>query len=179
MCAINGMTRWRNALAELITLPAVVLSSEREGDVGILTNFLKFEIMNITWNIKKHDKLPMSSSSLMYPNISVMKHEIEETGRIYISVENRTKTTLDIGLSSDNVGVFGVAHIPAGAEHLKYHHVSSYNYFHGHQELDYFKLTKKQGLNELKFYLERVIDGLKLEVEDLTVNMNIWAVEGL
>lgn len=135
--------------------------------------------MNIIWNIKKHDKLPMCSSSSMYPNMDAMKRNIEETGRIYVSVEKRTKTTLDITLSSEKVGAFGVAHIPAGAEHLKYHHVSSDNYFHGHQELDYFKLTKKQGLEELKFYLERVIDGLKLKVEDLTVNMNIWAVEEL
>ena len=135
--------------------------------------------MNITWNIEKHDKLPMCSSSSMYPNMGAMKCDIEETGRMFISVEKRTKTTLDITLSSDKVGAFGVAHIPTGAEHLKYHHVSSDNYFHGHQELDYFKLTKKQGLEELKFYLERVIDGLKLNVEDLTVIMNIWKVDEL
>lgn len=133
----------------------------------------------ITYNIKKFDSTPMCHSFSMYPSQKEMKKEIEEYGEVIISVEKRTKTTLDISMSSRNVHSFSVAHIPSGAEHLKFHHVSSDNYFQGHRELDYFKLTKKQGMNELKYYIERVIDELNIQRQDLYVDMYIYDIAEL
>lgn len=97
--------------------------------------------MNINWIINYEKRLPISCA--MFGDVNVLRSRIEESGELFVSVKNRTKTTLDIVLGNGNQ-VFGVAHVPSGCENLKFHYTSSHSYFHGFQELYYFKLTKKQ-----------------------------------
>ena len=108
---------------------------------------------------------------------SVGFRNIEENGKVFISVNRRTKTTLAINLFYGDDS-FGVAHIPAGAEKFKFVEA----YFDGifSSSLNhYFRISKKQNLSELKEYLELVIAELNLSVDTLNVDMNIIGVEEL
>ena len=133
--------------------------------------------MNYNWNIKYSPCPPCIVSHYAHANINNMKRNIEESKTVYVSVRKRTKTTLDINLYHGKDD-FAVAHIPAGAEKFKFVEA----YFNGifSSSLNYyFRISKKQGLSELKEYLELVIAELNLSVDTLNVEMNIIGIEEL
>ena len=135
--------------------------------------------MNITWNIKHSPQPPCMVSHYMHSDIKRMKRNIEESGRAYVSINRRTKTTLDIQLWYDDDS-FAVAHIPTGAEKFKFVEASQYSFFDSASETRYyFRISKKQNLPELKEYLSLVLGELKLSLSTLTVDMNIIGIEEL
>ena len=135
--------------------------------------------MKINWNIKHSPKPPCVVSCYMHGSVARMKQNIEKAGRVNISVNKRTKTTLDIHLWFDEDS-FAVAHIPAGAERFKFVEASQYSFFDDASETRcYFRISKKQNLPELKEYLELVLKELNLSLETLVVDMNIIGIDEL
>ena len=135
--------------------------------------------MTIIWNIKHSPKPPCTVSCYMYGSIERMKQNIEKNRKVNISVRRRTKTTLDISLWFDDDS-FAIAHIPAGAERFKFVESSDYSFFDGtRHEHQYFRISKKQSLPELKEYLELVLHELNLSLDTLVVDMNIIGIDEL
>lgn len=135
--------------------------------------------MDYNWNIKYSPKPPCVVSHYLYGDVNRMKRNIEENGKVFISVNRRTKTTLAINLFYGDDS-FGVAHIPAGAEKFKFVETSDYSFFSASSSThQHFRISKKQGLSELKEYLELVMDELKLSVDTLNVDMNIIGIDEL
>lgn len=135
--------------------------------------------MDYNWNIKHSPKPPCVVSHYMHGSISRMKQNIEKSGRVNISVNRRTKTTIDISLWFDEDS-FAVAHIPTEAERFKFVEASQYSFFDSASETRYyFRISKKQNLPELKEYLELVLKELNLSLETLVVDMNIIGIDEL
>ena len=73
---------------------------------------------------------------------------------------------------------FTVAHIPVGGEKFKYVE----QYFDGVFDSGmryYFRISKKQGMTELKEYLTMVLTDMNLSVDSLNVNLSIVGVDAL
>ena len=135
--------------------------------------------MDIIWNVKNSPKPPYMVSSYMHGDINRMKRNISEHRRAYVSVSRRTKTTLDIRLFYDEDS-FAVAHIPKGAEKFKFVEASQYSFFDSCSSIrSYFRISKKQGLPELKEYIEFVLAELNLSIDTLNVDMNIIGIDEL
>lgn len=135
--------------------------------------------MEIIWNVKNSPKPPCVVSHYLYGDVNRMKRNIAENGQVYFSVNRRTKTTLDICLFYDQDS-FAVAHIPAGAEKFKFVEASHYSFFDSASSTrSYFRISKKQGLPELKEYLELVLAELNLSIDTLNVDMNIIGIDEL
>lgn len=135
--------------------------------------------MEIIWNVKNSPKPPCVVSHYMYGDVNRMKRNIAVNGRAYFSVNRRTKTTLDICLFYGQDS-FAVAHIPAGAEKFKFVEASQYSFFDSASSTRfYFRISKKQGLSELKEYLELVLAELNLSIDTLNVDMNIIGIDEL
>lgn len=133
--------------------------------------------MKINWNIKQMPKPACVVSCYRHGDKQRMKKNIEANGSVNISVRQRTKTSLEISMWYDDDS-FTVAHVPVGAEHLKF--VESY--FDGvfSSGMRYsFRISKKQGMNELKEYLGLVLGEMNFSLDVLNVNMNIIGVEAL
>lgn len=138
--------------------------------------------MNIIWNIHR----PTGEMWLYCVTIGCrnrlqkFSENVNETGYVRVKVSKRTKTTLSIHLYShgtnDEINLDG-DFIPAGCENLKYCHVCKDSPFGGFIEYDCFKLTKKQGLSELKQHVEGVLNKLSLEREEIAVEMVICNVD--
>ena len=135
--------------------------------------------MKYNWNIKHSPQPPCVVSCYMHGDVNRMKRNIEQNGTAHISVRKRTKTTVDIDLWYDE-DRFAVAHIPTGAEKFKFVEASQYSFFDcASSTRHYFRISKKQNLQELKEYLELVLGELNLSVDTLNVEMNIIGVEEL
>ena len=116
-------------------------------------------------------------SHYAHADVLRMKQNIEQSKTVYISVRKRTKTTLDINLYHGKDD-FAVAHIPAGAEKFKF--VEAYfNGIFSSSLNHYFRISKKQNMAALKYYLKQVLDELHLNIDTLTVNLRIIGVDAL
>lgn len=131
--------------------------------------------MNINWTIT-HIK-DKTVSYCMFSDAKKLVASIRSCGKVIFSVMKRTKTSLFIQVFSGDASCpdsFAVAHIPKGAEDLKYVKASSYNPFSGERsELSYLRLSPKQGMPELKRYLSAVLEQMGLAMESLDVEVTI------
>jgi len=144
----------------------------------VYLEFLKDKTMKINYQVehfKPSDFYCESYSS--GANVNRMRQDIRSCGVAVVLVGKRTKTTLNLTLYSNeghHEDSFGIAHIPSGAEKFKFVHTEQYNYLWGKTDIrDHFRLTKKQGLSELKEYLSLVLAELNLNMDELTVKIRI------
>lgn len=136
--------------------------------------------MNIQWNIRRADGL--SISYYAFASVKKLVEDIRETGKADILVRHNTKTSLSITVSStkDAGQSFHVGYIPVGAEKFKFHAATTTGIFDNvPRTRHYFKLTRTQGLPELKEYLSFVLDELVPGMESLTVNMTLYKIPEL
>lgn len=137
--------------------------------------------MNVNvYKLNPHSTICMSAGS-------VFKQEILVQGIIASRVVNvfvtpHSKTALDIEISSGDNSVddsFVVALYEEGFKFL--HCEETYSYLAGRIPERYlFKVTKKQGRNELVAYLKRVLYGLVdslVESSDFTLNIRFFRTE--
>lgn len=135
--------------------------------------------MNINWNIKYSPQPTCVVSRYVFANIQRMRRNIEGSGKVNVSVSRRTKTTLDIHFWYDKDS-FAIAHIPAGAEKFKFVEASQYSFFDSSNSTRYyFRISKRQGLPELKEYISFVLGELNLSLDTLAVDMNIIGIKEL
>lgn len=86
--------------------------------------------------------------------------------RVVIDVDNYTKTTIKVNVSSDDCS-FRCSYIPAGCEDLKFHTTNGYNMWSNTQyEANYFKILKNQKWEAFKRYGIALIDSLHLNTEE-------------
>lgn len=131
--------------------------------------------MNIQWNIHRADGL--SISSYAFASVKKLVEDIRETGKVDIVVMHNTKTSLAVTISStkDAGQSFYVSYIPAGAEKFKFHTATTTGIFDNvPRTRHYFKLSKTQGLAQLKEYLSLVLDELVPGMESLSVDMTLY-----
>lgn len=125
-------------------------------------------------------KLPLHSTICMSAG-SVFKQEklvqgIMKSKIIHVFVMPHSKTSLDIEMASGDTSVNDSFVVALHKDGFKFLHCDeTYSYLAGRiPERYYFKVTKKQGLNELVEYLKRVLHGLVGEcVESLDFTLNI------
>ena len=134
--------------------------------------------MKINWNLKKADGLTICSYA--FASVAKLIQDIKETGKVDFVVRHATKTSLDIEISCPKDGGrhnFAVAYIPEGAEKFKFHEKVIRGVFDSKPRTrHYFKLTKTQGLAELKEYLAIVLERLVPGTESLDVNLTFYKV---
>lgn len=133
--------------------------------------------MNITWNLSKADGCNFSCYAFSSPQRLVKA--IRESGTVDFFIQHETKTSLDIEISSpgSDRDRFAIAHIPIGAEKFKFHEKTTYGVFDSKPCVrHHFKLTKTQGLTELKEYLTIVLKALVPEIENLNVNIVFYKI---
>lgn len=136
--------------------------------------------MQINWKVKHEEK--NSLSYIIYSDPRRLAESIRRCGKAVFIVEHNTKTTLRIQIFSgenDCLDSFLVAHIPKGAEDLKYHTTTSHSYFHGMQTHSHLKLTKTQRLPELKRYIGAVLEQLLPQTAELDTDLIIHDVPEL
>lgn len=133
--------------------------------------------MNIQWNIRKADGLNICSYA--FASVKKLVEDIRKTGKADIVVMHQTKTSLSVTISSteDAGQSFRIGYIPTGAEKYKFHAATTTSIFDNiSRTRHYFKLTRTQGLPELKRYLSLVLDELVPGMESLTVNMTLYKI---
>lgn len=131
--------------------------------------------MNIQWNIRRADGLSICSYYLA--SVKKLVEDIRETGKVDILVMHHTKTSLSITISSteDAGQCFRIGYIPTGAEKYKFHAATTTGIFDNiSRTRHYFKLTRTQGLPELKEYLSIVLDELVPGMESLSVDVTLY-----
>jgi hypothetical protein len=137
--------------------------------------------MEINWNIKHTSGLTISYYA--FSDVKRLISRIRETLTADFVVRHETKTSLSAEISctgGDGHDSFAVGHIPKGGEKFKYHERTVHNIFYGTTATRrYFKLTKTQGLPELKEYLRLVLLELMPDVPSLTVNLTLYRVPEL
>ena len=130
--------------------------------------------MKIQWSIRRADGL--SISSYAFASVKKLVEDIRETGKADILIRHNTKTSLSITISStkDAGQSFHIGYIPAGAEKLKFHTATTTGIFDNVPHTrHYFKLSKTQGLPELKEYLSLILNELVPGIESLSVDMTL------
>ena len=137
--------------------------------------------MNINWTIKQEKGKTVAYC--MFSDVKRLVASIRSCGKAVFSVSKRTKSSLFIQVFSGETACadsFTVAHVPKGAEDLKYVKATSYSPFTGeHSERCYLRLSQKQGLPEVKRYLTAVLDQLGLGLETLDVELVLHDVPEL
>ena len=134
--------------------------------------------MNINWNIKRSHHLAISHYA--FSDAKVLASDIRTTESVDFVVRHNTKTSLAITIScqkGDGRHCFDIAHIPAGAERFSFLETMSRNIFDGRVTTRrYFRLTRKQGLEELKEYLRLVLAQILPDVQTLNAEMMLFNV---
>lgn len=136
--------------------------------------------MDIQWNIQRAQGL--SISSYAFASVKKLVEDIRETGKADILVKHNTKTSLSITISStkDAGQSFHIGYIPAGAEKFKFHTTTTTGIFDNVPHTrHYFKLSKTQGLPELKEYLALVLQAFVPEATELTANLTLYKLPEL
>ena len=132
--------------------------------------------MNITWNIKRANSLCIFSYA--FASVDRLRLGIRETGIADFLIRHQTKTSLNIEISTPKDGGrdnFCVGYVPKGAEKFKFHEKTTLGIFDSTPHTrSYFKLTKTQGLPELKEYLSLVLQELVPNMENITVNLTLY-----
>lgn len=135
--------------------------------------------MNVNWNITKSNGLTISHYA--FANANKLREGIRETKTVQFVVFPCTKTSLNIEISCSqkNEGHnFLVGYIPAGAEKFTFHKRTTCGIFDGVPHTRYhFKLTKKQGLPELKEYLSLVLKDYVPDVEKLDADILLYHID--
>ena len=129
--------------------------------------------MEINWQVKHVDGHTVSH--LMYSNLKRLLESVRECGKVTFAVKKRTKTTLYVDMFSGDPSLedgFTVAHVPKGAEDLKYVKTTDYSFFnHTWDEHYYLRIPQKQGLSALKRYLGAVLESLLPEMKTVDVEI--------
>jgi hypothetical protein len=131
--------------------------------------------MKINWNTRRADGLVISANSRA--SMQKLAEGIRQCKAADFDVRHCTKTSLDIEISTPAAPEhnFRVALIPKGAEKFKFHHQRETNVFDGTTAIrERFKLTKDQGLPELKEYLSLVLKNLVPGEEELTATIHLY-----
>ena len=126
--------------------------------------------MKVNYSVKE---MPSCVSYIVCGNTRQMIEDIEKSGEVDFYIHRQTKTSLNVSIQSGE-NSFVIGHIPHGAEKFKFLTQTSYSFLDYKQhERNYFKITKKQGLNELKEYLFYVLKEINFNREELTANIYI------
>ena len=137
--------------------------------------------MTIDWNIDKTSNLVISSYA--FAKAANLAADIRATGTVDFLARHYSKTAVDVEIScqrGDGSNNFTVAHIPKGAEKFSFLGTTSRNIFDGNVTArHYFRLTKKQGLEELKEYLRLVLEQMLPDVEHLEATLTLYKVPEL
>ena len=131
--------------------------------------------MIINWNTHHINSLLICHCS--FASVTGLKDGIRESKTVDFLVRHSTKTSLDIEISSPGAPEhnFTVAHIPPGAERFKFLRQTVRNIFDGSESVhERFKLTKTQGLPELKEYLSLVLAALVPDAGELDANITLF-----
>ncbi len=137
--------------------------------------------MNIDWNIQ-HLQKGYIHSATSYANVKELVRGISESGIADFFVRHETKTSLNIEISSPGAPghSFGVALVPPGAEKFKFLDRSHYNIFTDETTATkQFRLTRTQGLPELREYLSLVLSWLVPGADALKVNVTLYQLPEL
>ena len=137
--------------------------------------------MEINWNVTHISGLTISYYA--FSDVKRLVGRIRETRTADFVVRHETKTSLSATISCAGDGghdSFAVGHVPKGGEKFKYHERTVNNIFYGTSSTRrYFKITKAQGLPELKEYIRLVLLELVPDVPSLTVNLTLYKVPEL
>lgn len=144
--------------------------------------------MEITWNIERMPKPKMA----VFVGDSRWRRQrmvenIKRDGTVDVAVSERTKTSLDVSVSHDNDPASGepaydkfyVSQIPPGCSEMSFVEKYFDNPFGPGHYCYYFRISKKQNMAALKYYLKQVLDELHLNIDTLTVNLKIIGVDAL
>ena len=132
--------------------------------------------MKIDWKITHIDCTTVSH--LMFSNLARLTGNIRRCGKAVFGISRHSKTSLDIDVSSGDPScsdAFAVAHVPKGTEDLSFVTTTSYSFLDGTRHVRcHFRLSKRQGLPELKRYLsailEEMLPGMESVEAELVIN---------
>ncbi|MBP3212636.1 MAG: hypothetical protein J6M41_08760 [Prevotella sp.] len=144
--------------------------------------------MEIKWNIERMPKPQMSvfvSDSRW--NRQRMVENIRRDCTVDVTVSERTKTSLNVSVSHENdnapgepgYDTFYVAHVPPACSDMAFVEKYFDNPFGPGHYCYYFRISKKQNMAALKYYLKQVLDELHLNIDTITVNLKIIGVDAL
>lgn len=137
--------------------------------------------MKINWTVRKSAGLTISA--YLFANVNRLIHDIRESGRVTFTVRHQTKTSLNINISCPKEGScheFGVGYIPPGAEKFKFHEKVSRGVFDAKQTVrHHFRISRTQGLPELKEYLSLVLEHHLPDVQELDAEIILYKVPEL
>jgi hypothetical protein len=116
-----------------------------------------------------------------------MVENIKRDCTVDVAVSERTKTSLDVSVSHDNDPASGepaydkfyVSQVPPGCSEMSFVEKYFDNPFGPGHYCYYFRISKKQNMAALKYYLKQVLDELHLNIDTLTVNLRIIGVDAL
>lgn len=118
-----------------------------------------------------------SASVLLFSNLERLTDNIRRCGKVVFGISRHSKTSLDIDVSSGDrscADTFAVAYVPKGTEDLSFVTTTSYSYLDGtHHVRSHFRLSKRQGLPELKRYLTAVLEDMLPDMESVEVELVI------
>lgn len=144
--------------------------------------------MEIKWNIERMPKPQISvfSSDSRWRRQRMIEN-IRRDGTVDIAVSERTKTSLNVSVSHDNNAApgepgydkFDVSQVPPGCSEMAFVEKYFDNPFGPGYYCYYFRVSKKQNMAALKYYLKQVLDELHLDIDELTVNLRIIGVDAL
>jgi len=143
--------------------------------------------MEIKWNIKRKSKPEMkvivADSRWRRQR---MIDNIKRDGVADVTVSERTKTSLSVTVSHANTtpgepayDEFTVSQVPSGCSDLSFVEKYFNNPFGPGRYNYYLRVSKKQNMEALKRYLTQVLVDLRLNIDTLTVNLNIIGVDAL
>lgn len=131
--------------------------------------------MEINWKTTHINSV--STSMLIFSNLERLTGNIRKCGKAVFSISRHSKTSLDITVSSGDrscTDTFAVAHAPKGTEDLSFVTTTNYSFLDGtNHTRKHFRLSKKQGLPELKRYLTAVLEEILPGMENLEVELVI------
>lgn len=115
----------------------------------------------------------MHSFCPMYDQAKMIE-DIRQTKSVTLEVNTQTKTSLIVMVSKGQAS-FACSYIPDGCENIKFHSQDRRNMWSGGAYTgNYFKMLKSQKWPEFRFYLEKLLDSLNLNIEGtLTVNVEL------
>lgn len=95
-----------------------------------------------------------------------LKAAILRNKKVTLDISFYTKTSLNVSFNIEDIS-FRCSYVPAGCENLKFHTTAGHNMWtSGNYEANYFKILKKQGWNELKYYGMALVDSLRLHTTE-------------
>ena len=134
--------------------------------------------MNVNfYKLPPHSTICISAGSVFKQDKLVQG--IVKSKVINVSVTPHSKTSLDIEMTSGDTSVDDSFVVALHKDGFKFLHCdATYSYLAGRiPERYYFKVTKKQGLNELVAYLKNVLYELVgdcIESDDFTMNIRFF-----